>query len=318
MAVSPLCQVKDNAAAYVPTTGGVNVGAGDTIIVQLISVAGVGSWSISCVYTDELSNAATVTAALVIDNVAKTATFTAPVAGRTYIFQSRVNGGVDINGVVQPSYTTTMGIYTLTSGGARVIAANETIEGNTTFGWVAALNALVRAPGGAPSGAASGSLGGSYPSPTVVQVDGAGGVVPILAPQTTWGSVATAEVISITNVTPIATTNATVATLVTFPIPASTVVDFMITIVSNRTGGASGAAGDCYRADFPVCYQRIGAAAPSLVGAAAVETGKKFNGLGTGYVGSVSLSGNSVIVQFTGLATTNIDSTAIVQGQQVG
>jgi len=193
MPVSPLCQVKDGAAAYVPTTNGVTVGAGDTIVIQLISVAGVGSWSISCVYTDELSNAATVTAALTIDNLNKTATFTAPGSGRSYIFQSRVNGGVDINGVVQPSYTTTFGIYTLAAGGNRVIAANETTEGNATFGWVSALNPLIRSPGGAPAATTiaqglvqlAGDLGGlgtTASAPTVANITGdAGGYANILA-----------------------------------------------------------------------------------------------------------------------------------------
>ena len=323
MAISPSCNVKDGAGAYVAPP--LNVTPANTISIQLISVAGVGSWSISCVYTDDLASAATVTAALTIDNLNKVATFTAPVAGRTYIFQSKVNGGVDVNGAAQPSYTTTFGIYTLTAGGARVIAANETVEGNATFGYVASINQLIRNPNaqGDASNVAkglvqlAGSLGGTAASPTVAQVDGAAGVLPIVAAQTNWGTVAASQVISITNVAAVATTNATIATLITFPIPASSLVDFIVTVCGNHTGGASGAAGDCYRADFPVCYQRIGAAAPSLVGAAAAETNKKSNGLGSGYVGSISVSGNSILIRATGLVTTNIDWSAVIQGQQL-
>ena len=158
MASSPAVQVKDGAAAYVATTNGNNATPGNTQTIQLISQAGVSSWSISCIYTDELSSASAVTAALVIDNLNKVATFTAPVAGRAYIFQSRINGGVDVNGVAQPSYTTTFAVYTLTGAAARVICTGETTEGNPTAGWVAPINVLIRNPNAQPA-ALAGSQG---------------------------------------------------------------------------------------------------------------------------------------------------------------
>jgi len=145
---SPTCLVKDGAGAYTATTNGNNVTPANTISIQLASVAGVSAWSISCVYTDELSSAATVTAALTIDNLNKIATYTAPTAGRAYIFQSRINGGIDVNGTVQPALTTTLGIYTLAASGNRVVAANETVEGNPTFGYVATINPALRAVAG--------------------------------------------------------------------------------------------------------------------------------------------------------------------------
>ncbi len=145
---SPLCEVKDGAGAYAPTTGGVNVTAGGIFVIRLGSDADVDSWSIACLTTDELGSASTINAGLVIDSVAKTATGTAPVVGRALRFQSQVNGGIDRNGVRQPSYTTTFCIYTLING-ARVHALDETVEGNVLAGWGADVNALIRGLGGA-------------------------------------------------------------------------------------------------------------------------------------------------------------------------
>lgn len=154
---SPACQVKDGGGAYSATTNGVNVTPSNTVTINLISSAGVNSWSITCIATDELSSAATVTSSLVIDTVAKTATFTAPVAGRAYLFQSKINGGIGPDGTAQASYTTTFGVYTLT-GGRRVHAVGETFESNATFGWEADINDLIRNPGGTTPGGSSGDI----------------------------------------------------------------------------------------------------------------------------------------------------------------
>lgn len=143
---SPACEVKDGSGAYSATTNGVNVTPGNTITIHLVSSAGVNTWSISCITTDDQSDAATVTAALTIDSVAKTATFTAPVAGRAYRFQSKVNGGIGPDGTAQSSYTTTFGVYTLTSGGLRVHAVDETFESDSTFGWIGDINSVIRNP----------------------------------------------------------------------------------------------------------------------------------------------------------------------------
>jgi hypothetical protein len=141
---SPVCEVKDGGGAYGATTNGVDVTPANTITIRLASQAGVDSWSISCVYTDETSDAATINAGLVVDATAKTATFTAPAGGKALIFQSRVNGGIDVNGRSQPSYTVTFGIFTLTGDGLRVLAINETLESDAAFGWIADVNALIR------------------------------------------------------------------------------------------------------------------------------------------------------------------------------
>lgn len=139
---SPTCTVDATA-----TTNGVNVTPAATVTIALASHTGVTTWSISCVYTDETSVAATVTAALTIDSVLKTATFTAPAAGKTYIFRSQVNGGLDSSGAVDASLTTTFGVYTLAANGLRVVAANETTEGSASFGWTVPVNNMIRATG---------------------------------------------------------------------------------------------------------------------------------------------------------------------------
>lgn len=144
---NPACEVKNGGAAYVGTSGGVDVTPAATVIIRLIDTS-ADSWSIECVYTDDTSVAATVTSSLTIDTTLRTATFTAPVAGKTYIFRSRVNNGVGADGKIKSSYSTTFGVYTLTAGGDRVIAANETTEGGA-FGWVEPINNIIRSgPGG--------------------------------------------------------------------------------------------------------------------------------------------------------------------------
>lgn len=151
---SPAVEVKDGAGAYTSVTNGKNVTPGNTVTIHLVSSAGVGPWSVSCVYTDELSDAATVTASLTIDQSAKTATFTAPASGRTYIFKSVVNNGIGPDGTVQASYSTTFGVYTLTAASRRVHAVNEAFESNATYGWVGDINDLIRNPAavGTPTG----------------------------------------------------------------------------------------------------------------------------------------------------------------------
>lgn len=138
----PTVQVKDGAGAYVGTSAGNNVTPGNTVTIKLIDTS-ANSWSIACITTDELSVAATVSAALTIDSVLNTATFTAPAAGRAYRFKSIVNGGIGPDGTALPSYSTTFVIYTLLNG-ERVVAADETTEGDASFGWLSRVNGRLR------------------------------------------------------------------------------------------------------------------------------------------------------------------------------
>ena len=140
---SPICTVQDGAGAPQATTNGVNVGAGDTITIQLSDLSS-NVWSIAIVGQDELVSPPTLT----IDSVNKKATFTAPGAGSALIFQSQVNGGKNPNGTTNPAYTTTFGVYVLAASGNRVAATNERAEGSAAYGWTAKINPLLRSGGG--------------------------------------------------------------------------------------------------------------------------------------------------------------------------
>jgi hypothetical protein len=152
---------------------------------------------------------------------------------------------------------------------------------------------------------------------SVTSISGDGSNVDITCAQTTWG-IATSGIIAKILPAPVITTDATPSTLLVLPIPEDTVVDYAITVVGRRSGGASGAAGDSYRSDLVCTYQRIGSAAPTLVGAAAAETNKRSNGGGSAYAASVAIVGNNIVVSGVGAATTTIHWTAVIQGQQVG
>lgn len=137
---SPTCTVQDGAGAPASTVNGVTVTAGDTITIALVSVAGVFSWTIACIGTDELQVAATINAGLTVNGVAKTATFTMPAAAALG-FRSTV---VDVNGV---STSTQFGIYSLANG-LRVGFVGETTEGSAAFGTAATINAKIRQAAG--------------------------------------------------------------------------------------------------------------------------------------------------------------------------
>jgi hypothetical protein len=143
--------------------------------VQLASLAGVSTWSLTIAGQDEL----VAPPSLSINSTTKTATYTAPAAGSALLFKSVVNAGVDLNGVAQPSYTTTFTVYTLTAGGKRVLASNERTEGSTSFGWIVPINTLIRGGGG--SFTAGGDLTGTSSSQTVVQLTGSGSAVAIVS-----------------------------------------------------------------------------------------------------------------------------------------
>lgn len=136
---SPICQVSDNGGGQQSTVNGVNVGVGDTVVLSLVSSAGVSQWSISCIGTDETQVATTITAGLTINALAKTSTYTAPsISGTCLLFQSTVT---DNNNVTT---STTFAVFTLTQNGTRVGAVGLTVEGSLSFGWVAIISAAAR------------------------------------------------------------------------------------------------------------------------------------------------------------------------------
>lgn len=139
---SPICTV--NAST---TENGVDVAPGSLVTIALASVAGVKTWSIQCIGTDETSNAATVNAGLTVNAPpVGTATYSHPGYGTALIFRSVVNGGVDVNGKPRPEWTTTFKVSCVTQViDLRVGALNETFENDASFGSLRLLNAALRA-----------------------------------------------------------------------------------------------------------------------------------------------------------------------------
>ena len=136
---SPAVTVQDGGAAA-QNNPPFDVTAGNVVTVALVSVAGVSSWGFQLFGQDDKVTPPAVT----VNNTTKVATFTAPTAPWTLIYKSIVNNGVDVNGVVQPSYTTTVGIHALTANSKRLVASNETAESNTTLGWTQKVNDAAR------------------------------------------------------------------------------------------------------------------------------------------------------------------------------
>jgi hypothetical protein len=146
LSLNPSCAVNSGS---VPAT----VAAGATVTIALAFPAGANFWGIQAIGTDETSSAAAVNASLVVNQTNKTATFTAPATtGAAVIFQSTVGvsstssqgAGRDVNGALQPSWTTTFKVNVATPAGLDVVAVNETIEQNAAFGWIAVINAAIR------------------------------------------------------------------------------------------------------------------------------------------------------------------------------
>lgn len=158
---NPTCYVNGSS-----TLNGIDVTAASTVTIALHDTAGVTSWVVTCINTDENSNKTTINTALAgsISQVTKTATFTAPAAGGCLIFKSVINNGRNINNQPDTNYTTTtFEVNTLTAGGARVLATNERYEGSANFGWITKLNYLIRNfTGGAGAGAGLYFSSGTY------------------------------------------------------------------------------------------------------------------------------------------------------------
>src|SRR5690554_4471526 len=145
---------------------GVSVNPGQEVTIQLLDLTGVNSWSIKCLTTDDQNSAAVVTAGLVIDNVNKSAVFTAPgnARGSALIFESKINNGVDLNGKLRSDYIVRFGVFAIGTSGLRLIALNQKTEGNSQFGWLEELNSLLAMEGTGNATSIAGSLIGGTPS----------------------------------------------------------------------------------------------------------------------------------------------------------
>lgn len=146
MSLSPLCTVNRGA---VPA----DVTAGASTEIELAVPAGALFWGIVAIDADETTDVATINASLVVDQITKKATFTAPATlGSAVTFQSTVGAsaqstqgsGRDVNGVVQPTWTATFKVNVKTAAGLRVLCANETFEQNSASGWIEEINQAIR------------------------------------------------------------------------------------------------------------------------------------------------------------------------------
>ncbi len=134
--VSPICLVNGSS-----TLNGVNVTGGSTVTISLFNVTGVTSWSLSCTSSNNLITQpiAAINAGLVINQIAKTATFTAPSGACALQFTSIVNNGKDVNNTPTPSYTTTFGTWVLAAG-SRLLFPGERTESSAVNGWTEDIN----------------------------------------------------------------------------------------------------------------------------------------------------------------------------------
>lgn len=302
---SPLVEISNAGGAYATAVGGVNVTPGATVVIRLISQAGVDTWSCVCENTDDLSVAATVNAGAVVDSVNKTVTLTAPVAGRAYLFRSKVNNGLS-NGRADSTLETTFAIYT-TINGFRVAAVNETVEGGT-FGWIAGYNAIVRSGGSGVADAAAatkgivmlaGDLNGTGSAAATPRVGGVTGVAGVLARTATTTLDTGDSKMNDRDVIPasIQTTNATVTNLYTFATTTSRIY-LLRGIVTCQSSSAAAYGMWSIEAFFEnnagVLTQRLSSPVNTVVeSSASMDV-------------TVDVSGTSLRVRVTGLAGTNL------------
>jgi hypothetical protein len=121
--------------------GGINVSGGSTVNLALENSAQVYGWQVSCIGSDDLHLPSDIE---IVMGANFTASFVMPHSnhgGCAFIFKSVVNAGQDFNGIFQSSYETTFGVFVLTNN-TRVLATEQTIEGNQTFGWLPTFNLL--------------------------------------------------------------------------------------------------------------------------------------------------------------------------------
>lgn len=151
---SPTVEVREGAGAWTSTLDGFTATAASSLTIRLADTAGVSTWSLQCVSTDDINDTATINGGLSVDTVTYDATLTAPVAGSALILESVVNNGIS-NGISDPALTTRFKIRVLTADNREVIAVDETTEGSSVYGWAKAVNEKIREAstlGAAPGG----------------------------------------------------------------------------------------------------------------------------------------------------------------------
>lgn len=145
MPVSPLCLV-NNGTTFVSTANGVDVSPNAVVSIRLAQTTSVTNWFLQVSGTDELSSAP-----LLSSVNGTTKEVLSPNSIVTFTFPARAGSALGFRSEVQGAggpLATTFGVYSLTTGNNRVGFVTETREGNTTYGWAAKINPLIRSGGG--------------------------------------------------------------------------------------------------------------------------------------------------------------------------
>lgn len=189
-------------------TTGINVTAGSTITVALVSRAGVNSWDVNCTMSDGVnpnSAFATIETTKILNQTNFTCTFVMPAfftlpntlkAGAALQFVSIVNAG-QFN-----QNTFNFGVFIIGDSGQRLVFDGENLETNATYGVAPDINAalvgaLTSLPVG-PAGAGGGDLGGFYPGPFVKSISGytSGSAVQLNTPTLHFNNAITTPIIT--------------------------------------------------------------------------------------------------------------------------
>ena len=142
MLALPLCQIRVESGAWVPTENGVDVAAEARVYVRLQDPTNVREWYLSVLGTDESMPFPVVygTDAIThrVSGVTSDPWFTSGPTGSAIIFESTV---ISTNA---ETVTASFGVYVPTPYGLRVGATGERVEGNTIHGWTTKVNPLIR------------------------------------------------------------------------------------------------------------------------------------------------------------------------------
>jgi hypothetical protein len=129
-----------------------SVAPGSLVTIALTDPTATRFWALQATSTDEQNSAQAAQASLRVNQITKTATFTAPSAlGSAVLFQSTVGvggPGADQNGQAQPSYSESFKVNVLAQNGLSVLAAGEMAQQSSDAAWLAVVNAFIRSAAG--------------------------------------------------------------------------------------------------------------------------------------------------------------------------
>lgn len=124
--------------------GFVDISSNSVHTIALADPSGANVWTLVCIATDDSNSSDVVNATVNINATNKTATFTSPIGLSSLIFESVVNGGVDINGRTLDSLRSRFKVCVPQSN-LRLAVVGETLEHDTKFGWTPLFNGVTKA-----------------------------------------------------------------------------------------------------------------------------------------------------------------------------